>query len=179
MNEFIKYEEYINEILKAELLSKSENKRIKKSENVEVEYKGIIHRTALNRTKKIMFYAKDTNGSSNKTHNVDIQVPDYKMMSKFRKMHTKDKIEFATQVGNLNINCDCNDFLYAGYKFMSAENDYGIKVEDRPPNITNPDRTGACCKHIIAVLNNFDKFYDEIIEDIDAYNERERQKRKK
>lgn len=178
MKDFPFYEEFINERLKSDLIDSSDDKRYEKSKNVEVEFKGIQHRTALSRTKKIMFYVKDPLGSGI-THNVDIQIPDYKMMSKFRKMSTKDKVEFSTESGNLNIYCDCNDFLFKGYKFMATDGDYGIKNETRPPDIMNPNRTGACCKHIIAVLNNFDKFYDEIIEEIDAYNEREKQKRKK
>lgn len=64
--------------------------------------------------------------------------------------------------GDIKIKCTCDAFLYQGYRYISWKADSGIDRETRPPNITNPERKGMACKHILAALNKLKSDYSSI-----------------
>ena len=55
---------------------------------------------------------------------------------------------------NLKINCTCPDFKYR-YAYTATKDGFKEGNDERRPSlITNPDREGGACKHIIRLLNN-------------------------
>ncbi len=169
----IYFDDFLNEKMKDDLIASSEVKRLGKSTRIQVDYKGMNHRSEGKRIKTLNFYAVDPGGSQ-KTHNISVKIPDYRLVSRIKKLNTEDKLKYAVEAGDVQVFCDCRDFLYHGYKYMADLEDYGIKSEDRPPDITNPNLDGALCKHIIAVFNQMDKFYNQIVNDIEEHAKKER-----
>ena len=64
--------------------------------------------------------------------------------------------------GDVKLHCTCPAFLYRGFKYISYKKGVGINKEDRAPDITNPERKGLACKHIIAALNQMKNDYKAI-----------------
>ena len=64
--------------------------------------------------------------------------------------------------GDLRVSCTCPAFLYMGYKYITWRRGVGIDKETRSPDVTNPDRKGMGCKHIIVALDQLKKDYSEI-----------------
>ena len=55
---------------------------------------------------------------------------------------------------DLKINCTCPDFKYR-YAYTATKDGFKEGTDERRPSlITNPDRKGGACKHIIRLLNN-------------------------
>lgn len=165
MLNLLSYKEFLNEKFLSDIYDESDNNRLERSNNIDVKYNKIIHRTSQNRIKTILFDTVDKNGSGKKW-TVQLQIPDYRDLAKYRKMSHKEKLEMALGAGDIKVNCNCPDFLYGGFKYKATQYNYGIKVEMIPPTIKNPNLEGSACKHTIAVLNKIDNFIDEIAEDI-------------
>lgn len=64
--------------------------------------------------------------------------------------------------GNVRMHCTCPAFLYQGYKYISYKKGVGINKEDRSPDITNPNKEGLACKHILVALNQLKSDYSSI-----------------
>ena len=57
---------------------------------------------------------------------------------------------------NIRVNCTCPDFRYR-FAYTATERKFKAgDPETRPSNITNPRMRGACCKHLLKLLNNKD-----------------------
>lgn len=64
--------------------------------------------------------------------------------------------------GDIKISCTCDAFLYMGYKYITYKRQVGLDVENRPPNKTNPDKSGMACKHILVALEQLKSDYTTI-----------------
>ena len=165
------YDDFINEMMASQLVKISEPKRKVRGDRIQIDYQGMSHRKKNERIKTIKFYAVDPEGSQ-RTHNVHIEIPDYRAVSRDKKWYVEDKLKAAVESGDIYVSCTCEDFLYKGYKYMADIGDYGIESEDREPVIRNPNLEGAFCKHILASFNQFEDFYPRIIRDILDYSQR-------
>ena len=70
------------------------------------------------------------------------------------------------------IGCNCQAFLYWGFKYMATAGDYEIEPETRAPDKRNPDRLCGLCKHLVAVIKNMyenTKMRTQIMKDVDNY----------
>jgi len=172
-----KFTEYITEALNLyermmhELTKVSDEKRKERAKGITVNYNGMSHRLKNKRIKTLKFTTVDPNGS-NSVHHSQVRIPDYRQISRTRKMDTVSKIETAVQAGDIQVYCDCQDFLFKGYKYMADVDDYGIQPEDRPPEIKNPELEGALCKHLIAVFDHIEDFYSDIAKDVEEFAKR-------
>jgi len=165
----------LDERMLHELIKNSEGKRKTRAKEIQVRYTGMAHRVKNDRIKTLKFIATDPNGSGTE-HNIMVRIPDYRQISRSKKYDTKEKIETAIQAGDIHVYCSCQDFLFHGYQYMADVDDYGIRPEDRPPEIKNPNLEGALCKHLIAVFDHIEDFYDTIKEDIEEYAGRSKKK---
>ena len=68
----------------------------------------------------------------------------------------------AAMNGDVRVHCTCSAFLFMGYKYITWKANVGINKEDRSPDITNPEKKGMACKHIIVALNQMKKDYQAI-----------------
>lgn len=68
----------------------------------------------------------------------------------------------AAMNGNIRIHCTCPAFLFYGLKYISYKKGVGINKEDRSPDITNPEKKGIACKHILVALNQMKSDYQAI-----------------
>lgn len=58
----------------------------------------------------------------------------------------------AVDENDIYVDCTCADYKYR-FRYWSTQNNYAYgQYETRPANITNPNNTGAICKHITAAL---------------------------
>ena len=64
--------------------------------------------------------------------------------------------------GSIKISCTCPRFLFYGLKYISYKKGVGINKEDRSPDITNPEKKGIACKHILVALNQMKSDYQTI-----------------
>lgn len=70
----------------------------------------------------------------------------YKLIQKY--------IRTALDSQDIKINCTCPDFRYRfAYTATVGKFKYG-SPENRPSNITNPQKRGSSCKHLLYLLNN-------------------------
>jgi len=101
---------------------------------------------------KIMYTVESS--EHNKNYLVTIQLLDLK----------SDKLSSLSSAleGSIKISCTCPAFLYRGFKYISWKVNVGIEPENRAPNITNPDRKGLACKHILTVLDQLKSDYQSI-----------------
>lgn len=70
------------------------------------------------------------------------------------------------------VGCNCQSFLYWGFKYMATMGDYEIEPETRFPKIRNPEQMGGLCKHLVAVIKNLyenTKMRTQIMKDIENY----------
>ena len=171
------YQEFLLEMKKDELISDADEDRVKRSENLNVSYRKTKFRHKKKYVKTITFDVDSEN--SNKKYQVYIQIPDYKIISKLRKESISDKFELVIEDGDINIHCTCPDFLYKGYEYMANQLGYSIEDEHRFPNIRNPKLKGTLCKHCLAVLNNIEDYKDDIVNDIETYLKKERERKRK
>ena len=171
----LKFEEYvdsINEIYASELTDNAQSDRLERSNRIIHDYSGMTQRSSANRIKTLKFSCEDPE-TTGQPHVVKLQIPDYRSISHLRKnISTPEKLQMSIEAGNVKVDCDCNDFRFAGYKYMGTQLDYSIKKEDREPKITNPNFEGSVCKHILAVIKNADKFYDQVSKDIEEYGKK-------
>ena len=68
----------------------------------------------------------------------------------------------AAMNGDVRVHCTCSAFLFMGYKYITYKQGCGINKETRSPDITNPEKKGMACKHIIVALNQMKKDYQAI-----------------
>lgn len=59
---------------------------------------------------------------------------------------------------HIKIHCNCEAFLYWGYKYKAWMKGYGLEREIRKPIIRNPNQRGFLCKHLYGILSAW-KFY--------------------
>lgn len=95
------------------------------------------------RTKDNAVYYTVRSSQGDKQYRVIIQLLD---LSSDKVNSFDDALE-----GNLRIFCSCPNFAYR-LKYVSDKAGVGLDKEIRPPNITNPERKGMACKHILAAL---------------------------
>ena len=157
------FQQFLFEFYKTEFLDAADEDRKARSKNINIKFE------KLNFRKKIAFFNVNTPGSK-KSWIVELQFPEIKEISKSKKNELKEIVEMAIESGNLNIFCNCPDFKFKGYKYISNELDYnldGKKYEEgRSPDIRNPKQEGTLCKHSIAVLEKINDFIDPISEAI-------------
>lgn len=164
-NNILTYQQFLNEKFLSDIYDESDEDRLSRSNNVVVSYKKIRHRTAQNRIKTIIFDAYDTKGSGT-IWTVQIQIPDYRDISRSKKMSYDEKVRMVLGAGEVKVDCNCPDFLYGGFKYKATQFNYGIKIETIEPTIKNPELKGSACKHTIAVSNKILDYIDTIIDDI-------------
>ena len=73
---------------------------------------------------------------------------------------------------HFRVGCNCQAFLYWGFKYMATMGDYEIEPETRDSKKRNPDHLVGLCKHLIAVIKNLyenTKMRTEIMKDIENY----------
>lgn len=99
-------------------------------------------------------YYTVTSSKGDKQYKVTIQLLDY---SANRLKSLKKALQ-----GDLRVSCTCPAFLYMGYKYITWKRGVGIDKETRSPDITNPNKQGMACKHIIVALDQLKKDYSEI-----------------
>jgi hypothetical protein len=167
----LNYKDFLLEIFASDLIKDGDETRLSKAKKIEIYYGGMSHRTAKSRIKTIYFDTIDKDGSG-KNRRVKVQIPDYRQISKDKKMSTKEKLEMTLEDGDVKMDCSCPDFLYKGYKYIGTEKEYSIKPETIPPYVRNPNLEGTLCKHGLAVLLNIDKYINQISNDIDQYSKK-------
>lgn len=64
--------------------------------------------------------------------------------------------------GSIKISCTCPRFLFYGLKYITWHKNVGINRETRSPDITNPNKEGMACKHILVAFDQMKSDYDEI-----------------
>lgn len=62
----------------------------------------------------------------------------------------------------MKIACQCEAWLYWGYKYMAWKRGYGIEKETRRPVIRNPYEQGLLCKHLFVALSCFPFWVSEL-----------------
>jgi hypothetical protein len=77
---------------------------------------------------------------------------------------TKEKLKNLIENQNIKLHCDCEDFLYAGFKYIGTIQKYSIEKETIKPEIRNPELKGSVCKHLNSVLSKLHLYVDKIIE---------------
>ena len=166
----------LKEVMAGQLTKKTEEKRKWRSNGVQTEYLGVKFRKGNKRIRTLEFKSKDDKTGSGNYHRQEIEIPDYRDISKLQKnISLKEKIKLATEAGDINIKCECQDFLYKGYQWMADAGDYGIDKQDIPPNEKNPNLEGSLCKHLHSVLESIDYFYNEIERDFKKYSKQRKQ----
>lgn len=78
--------------------------------------------------------------------------------------HNKLRSLRSALSSNLRIHCSCPAFLFQGYKYIAYKKNVGIEPENRSPDITNPNKEGLACKHILVVLEQLKADYSKIYE---------------
>lgn len=167
-------EEFIDD-----LTSRVEEKRKERSKSLSSKFLKIQHRIG-GRGKRIrtLFFETPSQSGNNKWIQ-RVRLPDYSQISRLKKNLTfEDKVKMAVNAGEVEVHCNCPDFLYKGYEWMADAGDYGIDKQDIPPNVRNPELEGSVCKHLNSVLDNIDSFMPKIISDWKKYNKLVRQKKR-
>jgi len=95
-----------------------------------------------------------------------IKFEEFSNMKKL-KGSTSDIFEMALN-GDVYIHCNCADFGFGGWAYLADELDYGLRPENRPPYINNPELDGSICKHLNQLLPKIGNYKDEIMKSIDA-----------
>lgn len=95
-----------------------------------------------------------------------VRFEDIKAISRL-KGSDKDKVSLALE-SDIKVNCSCPDYLFAGYKYMGTELDYGTDRESRSPDAKNPKMEGTVCKHMTYLLDHIDEYVDRISDDVDV-----------
>jgi hypothetical protein len=77
------------------------------------------------------------------------------LRDKKSKLNFKDKVLYAINNGDLQINCTCPAHLFWGYKYINTKLGTNIpgQAENRAPDIRNPQRRGDMCKHLNLVCS--------------------------
>jgi len=59
-----------------------------------------------------------------------------------------------------------NSFTFGGFKYLAWFNksNFADQKERRPPNKTNPNQRGICCKHLAGLVANIDKWIATIVD---------------
>lgn len=73
---------------------------------------------------------------------------------------------------HFRIGCNCQAFLYWGFKYMATMGDYEIEPETRAAKIRNKWNQCGLCKHLVAVIKNLyenTKIRTQIMKDIENY----------
>ena len=75
--------------------------------------------------------------------------------NKFNRDNVTKALMDAISSSDIKVECSCKDFIYRLSYYATQQGFKSGSREDRPANITNPlNNKGACCKHILAVINN-------------------------
>lgn len=165
----IKLEDILNEVMASALTKEAEIKRTKRAKTVQTEYLRTKFRKGNLRIRTLEFKSKDLKGSG-KYHTQKIEIPDYREISRQHKHSSlKERIQLATEAGDVKISCSCPDWKWAGYQWMGDAGEYGIDKQDIPPNERNPELDGSLCKHLYSVLENLHYFYNGIARDFRNY----------
>lgn len=163
--------EILNEILKDDLTKETEKKRKERSSSIQTTFNKLYHRKGNKRIRTFEFKSKDPSTSgTGRIHTQRIQIPDFRTISRNHKGTTlKERIQLATEAGDIKVHCSCEDFKYKGYEWMADTGEYGIVKQDIPPNETNPNLEGSVCKHLHYILDNIDTYYTEITNELKTY----------
>jgi len=77
----------------------------------------------------------------------------------------------AVNETELHVHCTCDDFRYR-FQYMATRGNYLAtppgQPENRPPDIRNPEREGAVCKHLAHLLNKPSEWYPYVVKYIRA-----------
>lgn len=74
---------------------------------------------------------------------------------KFERDTVTKALMDAIDSSDVTVDCTCSDFKYRLAYYATQKGFKAGPDENRPAEITNPnDNKGACCKHILAALNN-------------------------
>ncbi len=159
------FKSFLFEFYKTEFLEAADKIRKDRAKKVNIKFE------KLNFKKKIAFFNVNS-PQSKKNWIVELQFLEIKEISKSKKTELKELVEMAIEAGNLNIFCNCPDFKFKGYKYISNELEYNIDgkkyEEGREPKIKNPKQEGTLCKHAIAVLDRINEYIEPISEAIIA-----------
>lgn len=127
--------------------NKSDRKSLRKSQIQHIQAK-------LYKVEDNKIYYTVTSSEHNKQYLVAIQLLDL----------ASNKLKSLQQAlsGNLRISCTCPAFSFRGFKYITYKNGVGIEKETRSPDITNPNKEGLACKHILVVLDQLKSDYNQI-----------------
>lgn len=127
--------------------NKSDRKSLRRSQIQRIQAK-------LYKIEDNKIYYTVTSSEHNKQYLVAIQLLDL----------ASNKLKSLQQAlsGNLRISCTCPAFSFRGFKYISYKVGVGIEKETRSPDITNPNKEGLACKHILVVLDQLKNDYNKI-----------------
>lgn len=167
----IRLTKILDEVIKDDLTKETEKQRQKRSSSIQSSFNKLHHRVGNKRIRTFEFKSKDpsTDGSG-RTHTQRIQIPDFREISRDHKGTTlKERIQLATEAGDIKVHCSCEDFKYKGYEWMADAGDYGMIKQSIAPNEKNPKLEGSVCKHLHYILENIDSYYSDIATELKNY----------
>jgi hypothetical protein len=141
----------IKEITLKELVSDS-NRTTNKFLPKKVKYIGFSYKRKLLYFQTGKYYQK-------------VNLPDWNLISRL-KGDDETKLRLALK-GDIKVYCNCGDFLFGGFAFISWNSGYGTNKETRFPHIRNPKIKGTVCKHLTYLLLNIDKYIPRILKDVE------------
>lgn len=77
------------------------------------------------------------------------------------------------KVVDVQLKCQCPAFLYWGKAWILSQPKYNAKTpppENRPPDIRNPKRFGAYCKHLEALMKALPFYHTELAQWLKKYH---------
>lgn len=86
-------------------------------------------------------------------------------LQKMGKDLTDQDIINLVMAGNLGVYCNDPSFLYYGWKYMAWAKGYGLRPENRPPKVRNPQETGSICKHLLSLFRVMPFYMNMIVAD--------------
>lgn len=95
-----------------------------------------------------------------------IKLDDFEQYLKNNVDEAVEAVRKLTQ-GNISVNCTCPGFKYNGYHYISSKMNASIFNQSISPVIRNPEERGTVCKHIVNVLQELPKFYNQIASDLE------------
>ena len=154
-----KYSEFITEARVSELLDHYNRNR---DVTFHITFRGLSYRT---KTFVFVLSSEQKNGS-HKDYEVRLRLLDFKHISRMRGPMS-DKLRLAID-SEVKVNCSCPDYLFGGFKYIATQLDYAIRLENRPPDIRNPDQDGTMCKHLFYLLSHIEEFEPAMVRTLEA-----------
>lgn len=136
-----------------DLLKGDDKEYLRKADRVK-ELPGSIYQEIDPKTGTITFNTKSSQFAKNgKTWTQMVQLTDLPNILEDKEIKVLDAVRVALSDGDVKVYCNCEAFLYWGWKYITSELEVIIgEPEKRSPTIRNPDMKGTVCKHLHQVL---------------------------